>query len=111
MSYAHEQKNLTNTYSDDVKENEMICTSFGREMISIKMEGEDDGFISTMSVPTYGAFPCQNYTIKEENRLLTNKPPKCFGLEGIIPHSFILHNTLSIDSCEDMIKVCILTST
>jgi len=106
VPYAHEQKNLTNTYSDDVKENEMICTSFGGEMRSIKMEGEDDGFISTMSVPTYGAFPCQNYTIKEENRSLTNKPPKRFGLEGIIPHSFILHNALSIDSCEDMIKMC-----
>ena len=65
------------------------------------MEGEDDGFLAQLSVPTFaaaGIVPCDtSYSERQTTRL---------GLEALVPGSFLVPDAVSRADCEDIIQTC-----
>jgi len=78
------------------------CDAVGGEIRRIKLENEDDGFLTKMSVPTFATYPTKGCPSKSRS---TTQPIRK-GLEGIVPGAFIVENAISVQDCEEIIDAC-----
>ena len=65
------------------------------------MEGEDDGFLAQLAVPTFAAADSNLYDNSCSERQTTR-----LGLEALVPGAFLVPDALSIADCEDIIQTC-----
>ena len=84
------------------------CDALGGEIRTIKLENDDDGFLTKLSVPTFASYAIEG----EEGNSSKLKPtttstqPTRKGLEGIVPGAFIVENSISKENCEEIIDAC-----
>ena len=87
----------------------VASSAFLGDLHRIRMEGEEDGFVSAMGVPTFAAAcrqPTSNDGAPPEDT--PNAPPTARGLEGVLNQgpAFVLDGILSRDQCQDIIETC-----
>lgn len=65
------------------------------------MEGEDDGFLAQLSVPTVAADDSTPHEVTSSERQTTR-----LGLEALVPGAFVVRDAISIEDCENIIQTC-----
>jgi len=65
------------------------------------MEGEDDGFLAQLSVPTFAA----EGNIPPDTSF-SEQPTTRLGLEALVPGAFVVRDAIPIADCEDIIQTC-----
>ena len=66
------------------------------------MEGEDDGFLAQLSVPTFAADGSGDPHDAPSSERQTTR----LGLEALVPGAFVVRDAMSIEDCEDIIQTC-----
>lgn len=77
------------------------CSALGGNLRRIKMEGEDDGFLAQLSVPTFAADGSSPYEVSSSERQTTR-----LGLEALVPGAFVVRDAMPTEDCEDIIQTC-----
>ncbi len=102
----------SSSYADSLSKtdiaNEVSCDALGGTIKRIKLENEEESFLTKVSVPTFAAFKTDDV----ESNLGTRKSTstalkrKRMGLEGLVPGAFLVENAISTQSCEEIINAC-----
>lgn len=85
---------------------EVSCDALGGKIKRIKLENEDENFLTKLSVPTFATFKNNDNDSKKVFQPSSPLKPKRMGLEGLVPGAFLVENALSIQSCEEIIEAC-----
>jgi predicted O-methyltransferase YrrM len=89
------------------EERSISCDALGGEIRRIKLENDDDGFLTKLSVPSYAIQSEEGNSSKlKPTNTSTQLQPTRKGLEGIVPGAFIVQNAISIENCEEIIDAC-----
>ena len=73
------------------------------------MEGEGDGFLAKLSVPTFAAASVSTPTAATTGSVDENNQqplPTRLGLEALVPGAFVVRNAIPISDCESIIQTC-----
>lgn len=82
---------------------EVTCDALGGTLKRIKLENEEDGFLTKHAVPAYATFPSSfSNTSKDTNNIQSIRK----GLEALVPGAFVVENALSTQECEEIISAC-----
>jgi len=85
------------------------CQALGGDLTRIVMEGEGDGFLAKMSVPTFAAASVSTPTTPTNGSVDENHQqplPTRLGLEALVPGAFVVRNAVPISDCESIIQTC-----